>query len=149
MMNLGAQLAQLEDAQLVRPLGEEEATYIFKHALTQEAAYQSLLQKQRRDLHRRVAHAYEAQYGDQCLDDYAGILAQHYAQAEDNEQTVTYATRAGDLASQRNANSEAIKYYSLALQSALKSAATPPVTLRHLYEQRGRTLQLSGEFDRA
>lgn len=149
MINLGAQLAQLQDAQLVRPLGEEEATYIFKHALTQEAAYQSLLQKQRRELHRRVAQAYEAQYGDQCLDDYAGILAQHYAQAEDNEQTVTYATRAGDLALQRYANTEAIKYYSLALKAALKSAATPSDTLRHLYAQRGRTFQLSGEYDRA
>src|SRR5512147_722998 len=107
------QLDQLETAQLVRHVAEEEATYIFKHALTQDASYQSLLQKQRREIHRHVAHAYEAEYGNTCLDDYAGILANHYARAGDDEPTVIYATRAGDLAAQIYANAEAIAFYSL------------------------------------
>ncbi|MGE5265425.1 MAG: hypothetical protein ACM3S0_18755, partial [Acidobacteriota bacterium] len=83
-MDLITQLSQLESAQLVRRIGDEEDAYIFKHALTQDTAYQSLLLKRRREIHRLVAHAYEAQYGDRCLDDYAGILAQHYAEAGDD-----------------------------------------------------------------
>ncbi len=53
-MSLDTQLAQLENAQLVRPLFEIEREYIFKHAPTQETAYQSLLHKTRRGLHRQV-----------------------------------------------------------------------------------------------
>src|SRR5512143_993515 len=100
MPNLDSQLSQLETAQLVRRTTDVDQTYIFKHVLTQDSAYQSLLQKQRREIHRHVAQAYEALYGDRCLDDYAAILAQHYAEAGDNEHALVYGRHAGDLSAQ-------------------------------------------------
>ncbi len=63
MENLFTQLAQLESAQLIRRLADEDLTYLFKHALTQEAAYQSLLLKTRREMHLRVAATIEAVAG--------------------------------------------------------------------------------------
>ncbi|HEY6041344.1 MAG TPA: hypothetical protein VIX58_04370, partial [Anaerolineae bacterium] len=59
MDTLSSQLAQLENAQLVHSLAEEELAYLFQHALTQEAAYESLLHKQRRQVHRHVAETIE------------------------------------------------------------------------------------------
>ncbi len=60
MQDLTAQLEQLESAQLVRRLPDEERAYLFKHALTQDAAYQSLLVKRRRGIHRLVAQPIRA-----------------------------------------------------------------------------------------
>jgi predicted ATPase len=48
---LDTALTQLENAQLVRRLAEEELAYLFKHALTHETAYESLLHKKRREIH--------------------------------------------------------------------------------------------------
>jgi predicted ATPase len=64
---LAVQLAQLENAQLVRRPLDEEVAYIFKHALTQEAGYASLLHKTRRMIHRRVAEGYEKLYPDRLI----------------------------------------------------------------------------------
>jgi tetratricopeptide (TPR) repeat protein len=116
-MPLNFTLAQLETAQLVRHLAEEEPAYIFKHALTQDAAYQSLLQKQRREIHRYVAQSYEAQYGDQCLDDYAGILAKHYAEAGDDAKTMAYSIKAAEAAARLFDFPEASLHYASALDA--------------------------------
>lgn len=140
-MKIENTLAQLETTQLVRRSGEEVATYIFKNTLTQETAYQSLLQKQRREIHRHVARAYESEYGNQCLDDYAGILAQHYAQAGDDGNALVYATRAGDLAARVYANAEAIAFYAQALDAAKRNGATTEQFI-HLYTKRGRVLEV-------
>lgn len=147
-MDLITQLSQLESAQLVRRIGDEEDAYIFKHALTQDTAYQSLLLKRRREIHRLVAHAYEAQYGDRCLDDYAGILAQHYAEAGDDARVLVYSTRAGDLAARVYANAEALEHYSRALDAARRTGATT-AQLIHLYTRRGRVLEVIGQYDKA
>ena len=148
MMNLATQLTQLETAQLVRRVGEEEATYMFKHVLTQDAAYHSLLVKQRREIHRRVAQAYEAEYGNTCLDDYAGILAKHYLEAGDDKQALIYAMRAGDLAARVYANTEAIAFYSQALDATKRNSATT-AQLIHLYAARGRAYELADDYVRA
>jgi tetratricopeptide (TPR) repeat protein len=115
-MNLDVSLAQLESAQLVRRLPEEELAYWFKHALTQEAAYESLLLKTRREIHRRVAEFIEQVYVDR-LDDYAAVIAQHYSEAGNDAKTLEYAARAGDDAARRFANAEARTHYELALQA--------------------------------
>ncbi len=56
-MELGASLIHLESSDLVRRLREEELAYLFKHALVQDTAQESLLKNERRRLHRLVAHA--------------------------------------------------------------------------------------------
>lgn len=81
-MSLERALAQLEAAQLVRQLADEEQAYTFNHALFQETAYQSLLIRVRRELNRRVAEIYEQLYAEQ-LDAYASLLARYYEEAGD------------------------------------------------------------------
>ena len=63
-MNLDAQLNQLESAQLVWRLVEEDPAYTFRHAFIQESAYESLLKNQRREIHLQVAKAIEAIYAE-------------------------------------------------------------------------------------
>ncbi|HEX7588335.1 MAG TPA: hypothetical protein VF478_08480 [Anaerolineae bacterium] len=138
------QLAQLESAQLVRRTSDPDRSYIFKHALTQDTAYESLLHAQRRDLHRRVAQAYQAEYGDRCLDEYAEILAGHYALAGDAEQVLVYATHAGDGAARIYANTEAIAFYTQALTLGTSHASSQQ--LQHLYLARGRAHELAGDY---
>jgi hypothetical protein len=116
MDQLTDQLAQLESAELVRRLPEGDRAYFFKHALTQESAYESLLLKQRREIHRRVADAYEQLY-PMHLDEHAALLAHHYSQAGDNAKTFIYAVRAGDAAALVFAYAEADAHYTQALDA--------------------------------
>ena len=115
-MNLDTSLTQLEIAQLVRRVDDPELAYQFKHVLTQDSAYASLLKSQRVELHRRIAQAIERLYDDR-LEDSAALLAHHYAEAGDDAKTLEYATRAGDAAAQRFANAEARLYYTEALDA--------------------------------
>lgn len=147
-MNLYGTLAQLENNQLLRRLLEEDVAYMFKHALTQENAYQSVLQRQRREIHLRVAQAYEQVYADR-LDEHAALLAQHYAQAGDDAKTFEYATRAGDVAARVHANVEAIAHYTRAIELAKKTGAHSDASLQELYLKRGRQFELNSQFDSA
>lgn len=96
-MNLETTLANLQTIEILRRLDELGLTYSFKHALMQDKAYQSLLIRTRHDVHRRVAEAYEQLYADR-LDEFAALLAHHYAQAEDDAKSYDYAIQAGDRA---------------------------------------------------
>ncbi len=113
---LALQLARLENAQLVRSLPEEELAYLFKHALTQETAYESLLLKRRREIHRRVAETIE-QLSANELDEQAAILAKHYAESGDDAKTFEFALRAADNARRLYAYVEARGLYALALEA--------------------------------
>jgi predicted ATPase len=112
-MDVQFRLGELENAELVRWSGLD--TYAFNHTLTQETAYRSLLRPQRRKLHRAVAQAYEELYPQQ-LDEFAALLAEHYAEADDDAKTLEYAARAGDAEARVYANAEAIAHYSQALE---------------------------------
>ncbi|MDE3090292.1 MAG: hypothetical protein KGJ80_13000 [Chloroflexota bacterium] len=114
MVNLETQLAQLETAQLVRRIGEEEAMCMFRHALTQDAAYHSLLVKQRREIHRHVAQAYEELYASR-LDDFATVLGQHFALADERDKAVRYLRQAAQIQMTRYAYAEATHDLELAL----------------------------------
>jgi tetratricopeptide (TPR) repeat protein len=148
-MNLDTALAQLENAHLVRRLLDPDLAYIFKHVLTQETAYQSLLVKKRREIHRHVAEYYERLCSDSDnVGEVAALLAHHYIEAGDDAKTLLYATLAGDVAMQRYANAEAVVQYSRALEIALRSAPSA-AQFAHLYTKRGRALELSGQFEQA
>ena len=116
MAALIIQLEQLENAQLVRQNPDEDLSYNFKHALTQDVTYDLLLLKKRREVHRRVAEAYEQFYAG-SLDQFAALLTQHYRAAEDDGKTVEYAIRAGVHAGRLGAEPEARAHYALALQA--------------------------------
>jgi predicted ATPase len=84
-----------------------ELEYIFKHALTQEATYESILLKQRRVLHARVGQAIENLFALR-LDEFYGVLAYHYAQAETWEKAQEYLLKAGDQAERIAADMKAL-----------------------------------------
>jgi class 3 adenylate cyclase/tetratricopeptide (TPR) repeat protein len=80
--------------------------YEFKHALTQDVAYSSLLMERRKVLHGRVGATIESVYGGQ-LDDHVGELARHYSSSDNPNKAVEYLGRAGNQAMQRFAFAEA------------------------------------------
>ncbi len=124
MSSLETLLEQLENAQLVRREPDADLSYLFKHGLTQESAYEALLLKRRREIHRLVAEALETLYPDR-VDEFASLLAHHFAEAGNHEKTVEYAIRAGDRSGRLSAGPEAGAYYALALQALARLPDTP------------------------
>jgi class 3 adenylate cyclase/predicted ATPase len=88
-----------------------EPEYTFKHALTQEVAYGSLLVERRQPLHERTAQAIEELYRD-GLDEHYGELAHHYGRTENVPKAVEYLHLAGEQAAQRSAYAEAVSQLS-------------------------------------
>lgn len=136
-------LTELARAELVRALSELEPAYLFKHALVQDTAQASLLKQDYKRLHRRVAEAYEKIYADRCMDEFAALLAKHYAEAGDDANTLAYARHAGDVAASAYANVEAIAFYTQALDAA-KRINTTTAQFIHLYTKRGRVYEVTG-----
>jgi len=100
----------LNDLQLGEFIYEQPAVgdteYIFKHALTQEVAYNSLLIERRQQLHERTGAALETLYGS-ALEEHLAELAHHYGRAANPGKAVEYLTRAGQQALSRSAFAEA------------------------------------------
>ena len=84
-----------------------QATYLFKHALIQDAAYQSLLRSTRQWHHQRIAQVLEARFSDIC-ETQPELLAHHYTEAGFMAQAIPYWQRAGQRALERSAQVEAI-----------------------------------------
>jgi len=109
-------LDQLSKAELIFPRGTApEATYIFKHALVQDAAYGGLLRSTRRQLHGRIAQAI-TELTPQIVETQPELLAHHYAQAGLFDDAIAYGLRAGRRSAARSANEEAITHYTKALE---------------------------------
>jgi class 3 adenylate cyclase/tetratricopeptide (TPR) repeat protein len=93
----------------------EGNTYIFRHALTQEAAYGSLLERHRRAYHGTIGHALEELYRGR-IDEITELLALHFGRSDEPEKAVDYAILAGERAQRRWANSQALSYFTDALR---------------------------------
>lgn len=89
--------------------------YQFKHALIQEAAYESILKTRRREMHARIARTLEANFPDVTVSD-PEVLARHHEEAGHGEKAAGYLLRAGRKAVQRAAYAEAITSLSHALE---------------------------------
>jgi class 3 adenylate cyclase/tetratricopeptide (TPR) repeat protein len=114
-VDLDESLIRLQQEEMVRPRsGHGERTYIFKHVLLQEAAYDSLLLSQRRTLHRRAGEALEQIYAGQLEDKYA-LLTHHFDQGQVWDKAFAYAERAARRAQSTFANEEAVAYFARAL----------------------------------
>ena len=119
---LDAALSGLVGAELVHQRGmPPEATYTFKHALVQDAAYESLLEGQRRDLHGRIADALAAQYPERVAAA-PELLARHAEAAGKTLIAVDGYQRAAEQARERSAYEEAIRH----LRQAIALLATQP-----------------------
>ncbi|MFA9420551.1 MAG: AAA family ATPase [Gammaproteobacteria bacterium] len=108
-------LDQLIDAELVfRRGGSQKGGYIFKHALVQDAAYQSLLKSARLQLHARIAETLEQRYPEVAAVQ-PEIVAHHYSEAGFAELAIAYWLKAGIQAASHYAHPEAIAYLRLGL----------------------------------
>ncbi|MBI3243398.1 MAG: AAA family ATPase [Chloroflexi bacterium] len=138
---LDKQLGALQKAELIREAASQpEIEYIFRHALTQEAAYSSILLKRRREFHRRVGETLEQLFGDR-LEEYASLLAHHFYEAGDGR-AQKYYTLAGEAAARLYANAEAAAHYTRALEVAKRGEASTE-QLSRLYLSRGGALELN------
>ncbi|MDY6790682.1 MAG: adenylate/guanylate cyclase domain-containing protein [Thermodesulfobacteriota bacterium] len=109
------QLSILKEAQLIfkrNRMGELE--YLFKHALTQEVVYESILQKKRIFLHLKVATSIERLFYDKLYEFY-GLLAYHYGRGENLGKTEEYLIKAGEASLKSSASNEALSYFKEAL----------------------------------
>jgi predicted ATPase len=108
-------LAKLVDAELVYARGiAPEATYQFKHALIQDAAYEALLRTRRKELHRRVAKTITEKF-DAVAERQPEVIARHWTEAGETELALTAWRSTADAAFERHAFKEAEEAYRQAL----------------------------------
>jgi class 3 adenylate cyclase/tetratricopeptide (TPR) repeat protein len=93
-----------------------ELEYIFKHALTQEVAYKSLLIKRRKQIHEKIGKAIEELYRDR-LEEFYEMLAHHYSRSENWEKAYQYLKLAGEKATRSYSNWEAFRFYKEAIKA--------------------------------
>jgi predicted ATPase len=123
-------LAQLVETEVVTQRGlPPQATYTFKHALIQDAAYQSLLRSTRQQYHQQIAQVIEARFPDIC-ETQPELLAHHYTEAGLSAQALPYWQRAGQRAMECSGYREAVACCEQALMA-----------LRHLPECRDTLAQ--------
>jgi class 3 adenylate cyclase/tetratricopeptide (TPR) repeat protein len=143
-------LGELKTLEIVYELGLlPEPAYIFKHAVIQDVAYQSLLVQRRRDLHRAVGQAIEELYADRLADHYEE-LAHHFIQGEAWSKAFEYLFHSGDKARDTYANEAAVDHYTRAIEVA--SRVTPPLPLSRileLYTRRSRAQMVMAKNDEA
>jgi len=113
-------LSVLKDSELLYERGiYPQSTYIFKHALTQEVAYESLLLKRRKKIHGKIGAAIEELYPER-LDEYYELLAYHSLQGEDWQRAYRYSREVGLKTFSLSAYEEAQKHFEAALEALHK-----------------------------
>jgi predicted ATPase len=103
--------------------------YTFKHALTHEVAYQSLLKSSRQQYHQRIAEVLTSQFWE-VVETQPELLAHHYTEAGLSEQAVPYWLSAGRRAVERSANVEAVSYLTKGL-AVLENVPEGPARIQH------------------
>jgi len=154
--DLDRYLTEFAEKELVFPERTlPELEYAFKHAFTQEATYEGILEQRRREFHHQVAVGIEHLYKERIAE-YYEELAHHYSHSEDAEKAVEYLLKAGEKAKRSYLNDTAISYYQQALDiiekhgiqnnewklEALQSAGK-------VYFGIGRVAEAKGLFERA
>jgi class 3 adenylate cyclase/tetratricopeptide (TPR) repeat protein len=130
--DLNPMLGSLQLAEFIyeQPAGGD-VEYSFKHALTQEVAYNSVLVERRKQLHERAGIALESMFAGQ-LDDHLDELAHHYSRSANPGKAVEYLTRAGQQALTRSAIAEAQAQLQQGLEWIKKLAESPERDSREL-----------------
>ncbi|MFQ5898032.1 MAG: AAA family ATPase [Candidatus Methylomirabilia bacterium] len=143
-------LAELKALEIIYEQGLlPEPAYVFKHAVIQDVAYNSLLRERRKEVHRAVGHAIEELYADR-LEEHYGELTHHYFHGQVWDKAFEFAAKAADKAKAIFANREAIHFYTQALEASAK--VSPPAeraVLMAIYESRGTVWHLLSNYDAA
>src|SRR5260370_11677805 len=128
-------LAELQAGEFIyEQPAEIDVEYVFKHALTQEVAYNSLLIERRKQIHERAGQALESIFTGQ-LDDHLSQLAHHYSRSDNVSKAVEYLGRAGQQALQRSAHAEAIRSLNAAIDLLQKLPDSPERIHQELHLQ--------------
>ncbi|MFQ5973867.1 MAG: AAA family ATPase, partial [Alphaproteobacteria bacterium] len=126
-----------------------ELVYMFKHALTQDVAYASLLVQRRKELHGLIGLAIEELYADRLAEHYE-VLAHHFSEAEDSQRALDYLLKAADKATKAFGLRQALDLYGEALEAARRLGEGVPVaTLMAIQRARADVYFGIGEFDRS
>ncbi len=147
-VELDAALGELERSGLIES-GEATwgPTYTFRHVLTQEAAYNMLLQRRRAQLHGEIGAALERIHRDE-IDEYAELLAYHYDYSPDTARAIDYGLRAGRAALRVYANREAARFFERAVER-LRESGQDDSQLADALEWLGDSRSASGEVNAA
>ena len=110
-----SRLSGLRDSELLYERGVyPQSTYVFKHALTQEVAYNSLLAKKRNVIHEEIGEAVEELYSER-LEEYYELLAYHYVRSHNRDKALEYLDLANQKANKANAIEEAKTYFDVCM----------------------------------
>lgn len=146
--NLNLELVKLQRMGLiVETAREPDPEYMFRQALTQEAAYNTILMKYRREYHRRVGNAILELYPER-IEEFSSLLAHHFYQARD-PRALQYYKMEGDAALFIYANNEAIYNYTKAIKAATWQDKPNLAELSPLYLNLGRAYELESQFQSA
>ena len=126
-----------------------ELAYMFKHALTQDVAYHSLLTQRRQELHRLIGLAIEDLYADRLAEHYE-VLAYHFAQGEAWTQALAYLRQSAEKATQAHAIREAVSFYDQALDVVDRLDAAENVQIvMDIYKAKTYLYEIMSEFELA
>jgi len=126
-----------------------EPAYVFKHAVIQDVAYNSLLVQRRKELHRAVGYAIEDLYADRLTEHYEE-LAHHFQHGEEWAKAFEYLARSGNRAKDAYANDTALDFFGRTLDVAAR--VVPPLPAQRLiqvHQHRGRVFMLLARYDDA
>jgi class 3 adenylate cyclase/tetratricopeptide (TPR) repeat protein len=126
-----------------------ELAYMFKHALTQEVAYNSLLVQRRQELHRLIGQAIEELYADRLAEQYE-VLAYHFARGEEWARALAYFCQAAEKAAQAFATREALALYEQALEVVNHLGQAIDVhTIMAIHRAKAELYIILSDFERA
>lgn len=120
--------------------------FSFHHHVTREVAYQSLLDRQRRELHKLVADQIEEKFPE-TLDENSSLLAYHYSQAAEHERAARYLQKSGERSAALAAMDEALDYFAQAIRrlDLARPGVENATRLVQVLRARGKMLRLVGD----
>ena len=141
--HLDESLTDLQRRELIREKSRmPRRVYMYKHALTQETAYASLLLRRRRELHRLVAECLERTDAERVNE-----IGRYYLEAGEKARALPYLVEAADRAARAYSTHEAIELYTQALK--IRETDSDPQLARRAYEGLGGALAFSNEVPKA
>jgi tetratricopeptide (TPR) repeat protein len=143
-------LSRLVEAELLYQRGlPPQASYLFKHALIRDAAYESLPKRTRQQYHQKIARALEERFPE-TAEVQPELLAYHFTLSEAWDKAFVYLVRSGDKARQVHARQEALSFYTQAIEASRRSMpALDAGQLLPVYEGRGLIWRLLTRYDEA
>jgi len=141
-------LEYLKDIQLLNERKQkDEVEFLFKHALAQQATYDSIMEKTKKDLHFKIAGSIEKVFAGR-IHEFYGMLAHHYGKAGKQDKTEEYLIKAGDESMKSGASSEAVIFLKKALETHIHNTRNIPDSQKvvDLEEKLAYALEATGQY---